>query len=459
MTQLTAHDAWHAFLDHVRAAVSHEEYELWIRPLALVEHRDNALVAEVPNRFFYQWIQDHFRGLFERAQQEVGVAIEFRTAQATDRRSALQRSASSATVAAHSKATNTPEPAREPREPHPDLNPRYVFSNFVPGSSNQFAHASSLAVSEHPGNRYNPLFIYGGVGLGKTHLLHAIGHALHASGRGWRILYLSSEQFMNEVVNAIRFEKLSELRHRFRSQCDLLLIDDVQFLSGKERTQIEFFHIFNSLYERGKQIVLTSDTVPKEIPALEERLRSRFESGLIADIQPPEFEHRLAILKRKAADLGLKIDEQVLIFVATYIHSNVRELEGALIRLSAKSSFEGRSIDLEFAKQVLGDLIEVTGPGISVDRIQKVVSELFHIRVSDIRGKSRKKNIAYPRQIAMFLCRELTNFSLPEIGQYFGGKDHTTVLHSVRKIEALRAQDPELNGLIESLTRTLTRGG
>ncbi|XP_060085532.1 chromosomal replication initiator protein DnaA-like [Ylistrum balloti] len=268
---------------------------------------------------------------------------------------------------------------------------------------------------------------------------------------------MSSEQFMNEVVNAIRFERIDELRHRFRNQCDLLLIDDIQFLSGKERTQIEFFHIFNTLYERGRQIVLTSDSVPKEIPALEERLRSRFECGLIADIQPPEFEHRLAILKKKASGLGLNISEEILTFVATYIHSNVRELEGALTRLSAKSSFEGKTIDLDFTRQVLGDLIEISGPGVNVDRILKVVAELHHIRVSDLRGKSRKKNIARPRQIAMHLCRELTSLSLPEIGHRFGGKDHTTVLHSIRKIDQLIQEDPELSSLIDGLSRTLTR--
>ncbi len=442
---------WNDFIEHIRSSIGPDEFDLWIRPLQLLDAEDGTLLAGVPNRFFQQWINDHFRGLFDRAQQDLGITVKFTT-------SGVVQSVPDAPQAPVESA-RIDEPPVQGAGLHPDLNPRYTFDAFVPGSSNQFAHASSLAVSEHPGHRYNPLFIYGGVGLGKTHLLHAVGHALYNANRGYRILYLSSEQFMNEVVNAIRFERLGELRHRFRSQCDLLLIDDVQFLSGKERTQIEFFHVFNSLYERGKQIVLTSDSVPREIPALEERLRSRFESGLIADIQPPEFEHRLAILKKKAAALGMAIPEDVLQFVATYIHSNVRELEGALTRLSAKSSFAGIPISLDFAQTHLGDLIEVSAPGISVDRIQKLVAELHHIRPSDMRDKSRKKSITRPRQIAMYLCRELTSMSLPEIGQCFGGKDHTTVLHSIRKINELRSQDPELNGLLDSLTRTLTRGG
>lgn len=436
---------WTKFLSHLRAAIGPDEYELWIEPLELIELADDKIVAGVPNRFFAQWINDNFRGLFDRAEQDVGVRVEFRTKAGGDRR--------------RQPAPDERRSERPTQALHPDLNLKYTFDAFVPGSSNQFAHASSLAVSEHPGHRYNPLFLYGGVGLGKTHLLHAVGHSLYARNNDTRVTYMSSEQFMNEVVNAIRFERIDELRHRFRNQCDLLLIDDIQFLSGKERTQIEFFHIFNALYERGKQIVLTSDSVPREIPALEDRLRSRFECGLIADIQPPEFEHRLAILKKKAGGLGMTIHEDVLQFIATHIHSNVRELEGALTRLSAKSSFEGRSIDLDFTRDVLGDLIEMTAPGISVDRILKLVAELHQIRITDIRGKSRKKNIAYPRQIAMYLCRELTNLSLPEIGHRFGGKDHTTVLHSIRKIDGLRQEDPELSSLLDGLSRTLMRGG
>lgn len=445
MTESAAPQVWTDLLQHLQNAIGPDEYALWIQPLELLEHRDGHVVAGVPNRFFAQWINDNFRGLFDRAEADLGLRVEFRTKapQAGEQRQ---------------PAMALRKPERQSQQLHPDLNLKYTFEAFVPGSSNQFAHASSLAVSEHPGHRFNPLFIYGGVGLGKTHLLHAVGHAIYARNNDTRITYMSSEQFMNEVVNAIRFERIDELRHRFRNQCDLLLIDDVQFLSGKERTQIEFFHIFSALYERGKQIVLTSDAVPKEIPALEDRLRSRFECGLIADIQPPEFEHRLAILQKKAAGLGLLIAEDVLQFVAGHIHANVRELEGALTRLSAKSSFEGRPIDLDFTREVLGDLIEVSSPGASVDRILKVVAELHHIRIADLRGKSRKKNIAYPRQMAMYLCRELTNLSLPEIGHRFGGKDHTTVLHSIRKIDHMRQNDPELSNLLDSLSRNLIRG-
>ncbi|RMF12916.1 MAG: chromosomal replication initiator protein DnaA [Candidatus Dadabacteria bacterium] len=439
---------WNSLLSHLEEALQPEEYALWIQPLQPVQVTAKEIVAGVPNRFFEQWIRDNFSGLFQRAEQEFGVPIRFET---------LPEAVTTPSTTTGPAPATDPVPTATASSLHPDLNFRYTFEAFVPGSSNQFAHASCLAVSEHPGARYNPLFLYGGVGLGKTHLLHATGHAIFSANNNVRVLYLSSEQFMNEVVNAIRFERIDELRHRFRNQCDLLLIDDIQFLSGKERTQIEFFHIFNALYERGKQIVLTSDCVPREIPALEERLRSRFECGLIADIQPPEFEHRLAILRKKAADLGLRIPDDVLTFLATYIQSNVRELEGALTRLSAKASFEGRPVDVDFARRVLGDLIELTTPGVSADRILKVVAELHHLRVSDLRGRSRKKNIARPRQIAMYLCRQLTDLSLPEIGQRFGGKDHTTVLHSVRKIEQLRQEDPELDTLIQGLSRTLGR--
>lgn len=446
--------AWDKFLGFLRSSLEPKDYSLWIEPLELVSSDGQTLVAQVPNRFFLEWVNDRYRQTIQHAQKEVGVTIELRSAEKRGR-SARSRSDES------TRGRTSPADAVDPNLPeqHPQLNPRYTFDAFVPGPSNEFAHAAALAVVERPGYRYNPLVIYGGVGLGKTHLLHAIGHALYARDRGIRINYVSSEKFMNDVVNAIRFDKTADLHRRYRSQCDLLLVDDIQFLAGKERTQTEFFHVFNALHELGKQIVLISDRPPREIPSLEDRLRSRFEQGLLVDVQPPELEHRLAILQRKAADLGLRLSDDVLHFLATYVQSNVRELEGALTRLSAKAAFEGRAVDVDFTRRVLGDLLDMVAPGISADRIQKVVAELFQLRTTDLRGKSRKQSVAYPRQIAMYLCRELTNLSLPEIGQRFGGKDHSTVLHSVRKIAALKAADPELAALLDSLVRTLQRGG
>lgn len=386
-------DSWERFLGHLRSSLEAKDYDLWIQPLELQSSDGIRLVAAAPNVFFLRQLHDRYRSVIQHAQEQVGIQVELRVPEAGRKR---RGSARGRTDEAGTRGSR-PEPQDAGHhEPHPGLNARYTFDSFVPGTSNDFAHAASLSVADRPGSRYNPLFVYGGVGLGKTHLLHAIGHTLYGRDRGVRIQYVSSEQFMNEVVNAIRFEKLPEIRTRYRDQCDLLLVDDVQFLAGKERTQTEFFHIFNALYERGKQIVLTSDRMPREIPALEDRLRSRFESGLIVDIQPPELEHRLAILQRKAADLGLRLPDDVLVFVATYVHSNVRELEGALTRLSAKAAFEGKSIDLDFTRRVLGDVLDMIGPGISVDRIQKVVAEFYQLRPTDLRGKSRKQSVAFP---------------------------------------------------------------
>ncbi len=447
-------EAWDQFLGYLRSSLEAKDFSLWIEPLELVASNGKTLVAQAPNRFFLKWVNDSYRQAMQHAQKEIGVTVELRSAEKRARPSRTRNDESprGRTERAEPVDPNLPEQ-------HPQLNPRYTFDAFVPGTSNEFAHAAAQAVVERPGYRYNPLVIYGGVGLGKTHLLHAIGHALYARDRGIRINYVSSEKFMNDVVNAIRFDKTADLHRRYRSQCDLLLVDDIQFLAGKERTQTEFFHVFNALHELGKQIVLISDRPPREIPSLEDRLRSRFEQGLLVDVQPPELEHRLAILQRKAADLGLRLSDDVLHFLATYVQSNVRELEGALTRLSAKAAFEGRAVDVDFTRRVLGDLLDMVNPGISADRIQKVVAELFQLRTPDLRGKSRKQSVAYPRQIAMYLCRELTNLSLPEIGQRFGGKDHSTVLHSVRKIAALKAADHELAALLDSLVRTLQRGG
>ena len=319
------------------------------------------------------------------------------------------------------------------------------------GSSNQFAHAAALAVAEAPSKAYNPLYIYGGVGLGKTHLMHAIGHAIRAKNKHLRLTYVSSERFMNELINAIRYDKALAFRERYRN-IDVLLIDDIQFLAGKERTQEEFFHTFNALYDAQKQIVITSDCPPREIPTLEERLHSRFEWGLIADIQPPDLETKVAILKRKAEQEKVTLPDNVALFIASKIKSNIRELEGALIRLIAYSSLTGHPITLKLAQETLRGLVdEEEEKTITIELIQKVVADYFGLRVSDLKSKNNSRSVAEPRQIAMYICKRLTKASLPEIGREFGGKHHTTVLHSINKISELYEQREDFHRIINSL--------
>jgi chromosomal replication initiator protein len=328
---------------------------------------------------------------------------------------------------------------------------RYTFDNFVVGSSNQFAHAASLAVANQPGTAYNPLFIYGGVGLGKTHLLHAIGNQIH---RIWpfQVVYLSVETFINELISSIRYEKIPEFHDKYRSM-DVLLLDDVQFMAGKERTQEEFFHTFNALYQSQKQIVVTSDKVPKEIPELEERLRSRFEWGLIADIQPPDMETRVAILNRKAESENLVLPSDVSIFLASHIHSNVRVLEGSLTRLKAFSELEGEPISIDMSKNVLKDVLGEKRTAITIEEILRAVSRYYGLKPSDLKSPKRSKEIALARQIAMFLCRGLTSSSFPEIGSSFGGKDHSTVIHAVNKIETLLKDNRKINEDIAAIKK------
>src|SRR5213596_955398 len=330
------------------------------------------------------------------------------------------------------------------------LNPRYTFNTFVVGSSNQFAQAACQAVAELPARAYNPLFIYGGVGLGKTHLLHAVGHQASRLFPGVTIVYLSSERFTNELINAIRYDRTAEFRARYRT-VDLLLIDDIQFISGKERTQEEFFHTFNDLYESRKQIVVSSDCSPKNIPEIEERLRSRFEWGLIADIQPPDFETRVAILRKKAALERVRLDDDVAFLIAGRIKSNIRELEGSLTRMIAFCALTGREMGVELAKEVLADLWGEEEKIITIDQVQRKVSDFFGVKVSDLKAKNRTKAVAFPRQVAMYLARQLTHASLAEVGRAFGGKDHTTVLHAVDKIQSLVQEDPKLKKTIEGL--------
>jgi chromosomal replication initiator protein len=335
------------------------------------------------------------------------------------------------------------------------LNPRYTFESFVVGGSNQFAHAAALAVAEKPSKSYNPLYLYGGVGLGKTHLMQAIGHSLKKRNPALRLTYVSAEKFTNEVIASLRFDRMSSFRDRFRTM-DVLMIDDIQFIATRERTQEEFFHTFNALYDQQKQIVISSDCPPKEISAIEERLRSRFEWGLIADIQPPDIETKIAILQKKAESERVHIPEDVAEFIARSIKSNIRELEGALIRLIAYASLTGADLNIGTAQQVLKNLIEIQDKKVTIEQIQKRVGEHFGLRIQDLKIRSNSKVIAFPRQVAMFLVKQLTSASLPEIGRQFGGKHHTTVLHSINKIENLRRTDKDLN---KTITRLLDSFG
>jgi chromosomal replication initiator protein len=327
------------------------------------------------------------------------------------------------------------------------LNPKYTFDRFVVASCNQFAHAAALAVAECPSKTYNPLFIYGGVGLGKTHLMQAVGHKIKAIDRRVRLNYVSSEKFTNEVINAIRYDKTLALREKYRS-VDVLLIDDIQFISGKEATQEEFFHTFNALYDAQKQIVLSSDSLPKEIPSIQERLQSRFEWGLIADIQPPDLETKVAILKKKAESEDFEIPDNVALFVASKIKSNIRELEGSLVRLMAFSSLRGEKASLSMAQEVLKHILKSQEKHISIEQIQRTVAAYFNMKVSELKSRNNAKAVAQPRQVGMYLCRRLTGASLPEIGREFGGKHHTTVLHSIKKVEDLRNSNKDFNSII-----------
>jgi chromosomal replication initiator protein len=334
------------------------------------------------------------------------------------------------------------------------LNPAYTFESFVRGDSNQFAHATCMAVADAPGQAYNPLFIYGSTGLGKTHLLHAVGHRILQCRPNAVITYISSERFMNEMIYCIRFNKMWDFRRKYRN-CDVFLVDDIQFISGKERTQEEFFHTFNSLYEAKKQIVITSDLFPQDIPDIEDRLRNRFQWGLIADIQPPSIEHRVAILINKGASLGIQLSEEVSLYIANHAKRNVRELEGALHRIAAFAALQGRPIDLELASETFQNVLGEAPKRVTIELIQKTVAEHFKIRVTDLKSKKRQRALTIPRQIAMYLARVRTNASFPEIGTRFGGKDHTTVMHAVRKIELERVSDLDLKTSIEALERKI----
>jgi chromosomal replication initiator protein len=446
MACLIMNDTVQKVIATLQTKISGINFNNWIKP-ATFRLDDDGLHIEVPNKFIRDWITENYLHLikyeiFKITGKEHGVHFELIEPELPP-------------VSAED-APKTPETSAAARKVvQENLNPKYNFDCFVVGSSNQFAHAASRAVANLPALAYNPLFIYGGVGLGKTHLLNAIGLQVPQGRPELKVLYVHAEQFTNELINSIRYEKMFEFRKKYRETCDVLLMDDIQFIAGKERTQEEFFHTFNYLYESRRQVVLTSDRFPKDIPHLEERLRSRFEWGLIADIQAPDTETRVAILRKKAEADRISLPNDVAMFLATHVRHNVRELEGSLIRLSAFASLSGGEISLDMAKEILKDLFPDRSRHMTVEAIQKLVAEHYNIKISDLKSPRRLKVLAVPRQIAMFLCRKHVKSSFPELGMKFGGKDHSTVVHAVQKISRLLQKDLTLKNEITSLEKRL----
>jgi chromosomal replication initiator protein len=438
---------WEEILLLIENRMSKQGYDTWFSQSKLLSIDGNRLLIEVPSKFHRDWIKEHHWSTFCDVIREVTkrqeMEIEF-FVQPQQAKKAVR----------HSKEENK-NIITEGREEKIGLfEKKYTFSTFVVGPSNQFAHAAAKAVADAPGRAYNPLFIYSGVGLGKTHLINAIGHYIQGKSPRTKVAYLSSEQFTNELINRMSHQRMEEFRQKYRNM-DVLIIDDIQFIAGKERTTEEFFHTFNALYEAQKQIVLTSDRQPKEIPDIEERLRSRFESGLITDIQPPDLETRIAILKKKADFWAIRLPDDVAEFLASMMKNNIRELEGGLVKLGAVSSLTNTEITQELAKNELKYLIDSREKIITNDLVQKVVSESFGVKISDLKSKRRTKAVVLPRQVAMYLCRTLANSSLPEIGNFFGGKDHSTVIHACKVIEEKKEKDSELRSRIEMLIKQI----
>jgi chromosomal replication initiator protein len=435
--ELTAQSLWREVAARLREALNETTYQTWFGEARGIELAEDTFVIAAPNDFAKAWIAGHFLELIRAASREAtGKELEIVL-----------------TVRRRPRPQPRREPVELPKPAYPDLNPKYTFDSFVIGSSNRFAHAAALAVAEAPAQAYNPLFIYGGTGLGKTHLLQAISQYIGEHSSDLSAHYVTSETFMNNFINSLRDKRIEGFKQRYRT-FDLLLIDDIQFFEHKESIQEEFFHTFNTLYEAGRQIVISSDRPPRSFPTLEERLRSRFEWGLITDIQPPDLETRIAILRKKVKTDGTHIpDPQILTFIASRISSNIRELEGALTRVVAFSSLTGRPITVELAQDVLQDVFPQGDSGqVSIDRIQELVSQRFGLNRKQLCGDRRSQNIVYPRQVAMYLSRELTDASLPKIGREFGGRDHTTVIHATSKIARLIKEDRSVYNLVQELT-------
>ncbi len=439
---------WEKCLNQIKKEIKPQLFKTWFKDLKVASVDSKTLKLKAKDRIVKEYLEKNYLPLLkEIVSKEFGKYMDIELLLPEEVHKPLQLELNLFNGQTVKKTIDS------------NLNPKYTFENFVVGSSNQFAHAAAVAVAENPGRAYNPLFIYGGVGLGKTHLMQAIGNFIKQMMPSKTVVYVTTESFMNELIDALRNDRMAQFREKYRT-VDVLLVDDIQFISGKDRTQIEFFHTFNALYDAGKQIVLTSDRPPKDIPTLTDRLRSRFEWGLIADIQPPDFETRIAILRRKAESEGIEVDDNVLKLIATIIKSNIRQLEGALIKLKAKASLEGRDIDEELVRSMfsIDSSVKVENPSRSdlpIDEIKRLVCEAFGVTVEQVESSSRKKQIALARQVAMYLARKLGNFSFPKIAASFNRNDHTTVMHAVNKVEELRNQNQEINQVILELEERL----
>ncbi len=438
---------WERILSRIETKVNRHSFYTWFKPATFLDDDGGTIAVRVPSTMVKDWLLKHYSAVLAEALGEVGrngsQVLFFPEGSEREAGAALESPGEETAGAGPAPVTSLG-----------GLNPRYAFDTFVVGPSNQFAEAACRAVAEAPSRSYNPLFIYGGVGLGKTHLMHAIGQYVLNHHRNSRLTYISSERFMNEMINAVKNDRIFEFRERYRS-VDVLLVDDIQFLAGKEGTQTEFFHTFNSLFDAQKQLVISSDCPPREIPSLEERLRSRFEWGLIADIQPPDLETKIAILKKKAEAESVPLPDNVALYIAGKIKSNIRELEGSLIRLIAYASLKGQDISLALAQEVLKNVLSHDEKAVTIEVIQKYVADYYRLKPNDLKQRNNSKSISRPRQIAMYLCKSLTNASLPEIGRSFGGKHHSTVIHSIRMVERLKDADPDFNNLLNSFAESL----
>jgi len=488
MNTLVENKLWNNILESVKTKLSRQIFDTWFRPILFEGCDDNSqtLHLRAPNKVIKDWVSTNYAQVLDSSLEELNLAeyqVEWsfdEENETTDTKTPdinqkvddyLQTIASPEKLNGKKSGIFTLLEAAESNELGTNgsmkfvdiepielsLNPKYIFQTFVVGTCNQFANAASLAVTEAPGKTYNPLYIYGGVGLGKTHLMHATGHAIKERNRHLRVCYISAEKFMNELINAIRYDKTQTFREKYRT-IDVLLMDDIQFMAGKERTQEEFFHTFNALYDKQKQIVITSDCPPREIPTLEERLHSRFEWGLIADIEPPDLETKVAILKRKADLDGINLPDDVALFIASKVKSNIRELEGSLVRLVAIASLRGLPITKMLAQDAIRNIAEDNQPnGITIEQIQQSVASHYRLSINELKSKNNSRQIAVPRQVAMYLCKRLTKHSFPEIGREFGGKHHTTVIHSVEKIEDLVLKDQHFHRVVSDLMDNLCK--
>jgi chromosomal replication initiator protein len=464
-------NVWGRILHSLKGRLNQQTLDTWFTPIQFesLDSSQHVIHLRAPNQIIKDWVVSNYGKVLAESLNELrlsGYSVGWVVGKGSDwvpEQITLPKSSSQnliidklETAVSTSGVVTVSEPS-DAAESEPTLSSKYTYESFVVGSCNQFAHAASLAVAEAPGRTYNPLYLYGGVGLGKTHLMHACGHAIKARNQHLKLCYISSERFMNDLINAIRYDKTQSFREKYRS-VDVLLIDDVQFMAGKERTQEEFFHTFNSLYDQQKQIVISSDCPPREIPTLEERLHSRFEWGLIADLEPPDLETKIAILKRKAELIGVPLPDDVAMMIAGRVKSNVRELEGSLIRLIAIASLRGEPISKTLAQDAIRNIAKEEESGVvTIQQIQKLVASTYKLSSEELISKNNARHISHPRQIAMYLCKHLTKHSYPEIGRAFGGKHHTTVIHSVEKIEALVATDETLQRLITELSESLQK--